>query len=137
MFGHMFGHVWLCLGMFGPWLCSYTREQAGDSVAEADHARGLAERRAERAASRVEELSTRSVHHPRTTQEWAALAPDAYQKAQQRERTVLKSIMSSHTWRLTDLSAVLAELGWVEKLSAAHVEILWTTHVHVCWVKHR
>ena len=87
----------------------------------AKHARGLvdsaeickhlAERRAERAQLKVQELKQRQTLLPasgeRSVDDWAALGAVARRKAAQRERDSLEAFLKSHAWRLDDLAAVL------------------------------
>jgi hypothetical protein len=91
-------------------------EAAAEAVtASEEHgwAMHLLERRRARAEVRADSLREEVPRVPldRTPEEWAALGNKAEASALRRERLALRAFLDSHTWRATDLAAVLDDAG--------------------------
>eukprot|EP00966_Prymnesium_polylepis_P311418 7195122-Prymnesium_polylepis.1 len=95
-------------------------EQARALVDGAKFCQHLAEKRAERAQTKMQELKKRQSLVPasadRSVDEWAALGMVARRVAAKRERDSLLAFFTAHAWRLEDISFVLDSLWWAKKL---------------------
>jgi hypothetical protein len=85
----------------------------------AEYAEMLSNRREARAKAKAAKLASRlkaiAETNPRSADEWASLSREATWKASQRDRRMLKQLMSNH-FSASDISSVLGDLSMVESV---------------------
>lgn len=93
------------------------RAELLQACSKASYENMLLARKLERARARIDSKGVQErMAKSRSHEDWAALSRDAERKAAQRERVAFRQIMTSHSWRIGDIAAVLDQLGLIPSL---------------------